>query len=84
MKTIIMKLEMRKVKTVLMATLVLGLTAGLTACGSTENTETDGVKTEEEHPASTNEEHPASENEEHPASEEGEEHPAEDNEHPAN
>jgi len=48
-----MKQVMRKVKTILMATMVIGLTAGLTACGQTEETTTD------EHPAAESDEHPS-------------------------
>ncbi|HZH85728.1 MAG TPA: hypothetical protein VFD77_00330 [Brumimicrobium sp.] len=57
-----MKQVMRKVKTILMATMVIGLTAGLTACGQTEET-TEEVKTEE----TTTDEHPAAESDEHPS-----------------
>lgn len=70
-KTIIVRLTKRKVKTVLMATLVLGLTAGLTACGESEEVQVEAAT--EEHPAS--EEHPATTEDEHPASED--EHPSE-------
>jgi ABC-type oligopeptide transport system substrate-binding subunit len=66
-----MKLMMRKVKTVLMATMVFGLTAGLAACGPTEETEVEDVQTEEtttdEHPAAETDEHPAAETDEHPS-----------------